>query len=209
MARGDLLDPRFVKVMRHPLRLRALVVFTDRGEASPKQVAAELGEPLDVVSYHTRVLRDAGCIQLVRTEPRRGAVEHFYKAVVQPFLDDEDWAQLPVGLRRQLSGQTIGQILQAASDAVHGNGFDRPGAHVVRMPLRLDDEAWWKLAEVVQRFLDDVTELQSRSDARRTAEDPREGLAPSELSVLHYEVTPTAPEPGGRGSGARRRSRRA
>jgi hypothetical protein len=52
------------------------------------------------VSHHTRVLRDLGCIELVRTEPRRGAVEHYYRPVLRPFLDDEQWEQLSLVKRR-------------------------------------------------------------------------------------------------------------
>ena len=32
------------------------------------------------VAYHVRVLKKLGCIELVETLPRRGAVEHVYRA---------------------------------------------------------------------------------------------------------------------------------
>jgi hypothetical protein len=46
--------------------------------ASPSELPDALGEPLGNVSYHVRILRELDCIELVRTEPRRGALEHFY-----------------------------------------------------------------------------------------------------------------------------------
>jgi DNA-binding transcriptional ArsR family regulator len=46
---------------------------------SPSQLAVALGEPIGTVSYHVRELAEAGLLELVRTEPRRGALEHFYR----------------------------------------------------------------------------------------------------------------------------------
>jgi DNA-binding transcriptional ArsR family regulator len=51
-----------------------------RGEKSPGEMATALGHPLGVVSYHVRMLRDYGAVELTRTEPRRGALQHFYAA---------------------------------------------------------------------------------------------------------------------------------
>ena len=42
--------------------------------------ADKLAEPLGNVSYHVRTLADLGLIELVRKVPRRGAIEHYYRA---------------------------------------------------------------------------------------------------------------------------------
>jgi DNA-binding transcriptional ArsR family regulator len=94
MASSDALDLRLLKALGHPLRLRMLTLVTERGEASPVELARELDQPLSTVSHHTRVLRDLGYLELSRTEPRRGAIEHYYRALTPPFLDDDEWAQL-------------------------------------------------------------------------------------------------------------------
>lgn len=62
-------------------RVRVLEQFAARhGEAiSPSYIAGEIGEPLGNVSYHVRALLDQGLIVLDRTEPRRGALEHYYR----------------------------------------------------------------------------------------------------------------------------------
>ena len=67
------------KAVSHPLRAAVLDAFND-GARSPRSVADELGESLKNVSYHVAVLRDLGAIELVDTRPRRGALEHFYRA---------------------------------------------------------------------------------------------------------------------------------
>lgn len=49
------------------------------GPRSPKQIAAVLDEPLGVVSYHMRFVRDRGLVELDHAEPVRGALAHFYR----------------------------------------------------------------------------------------------------------------------------------
>jgi DNA-binding transcriptional ArsR family regulator len=69
------------RLLAHPLRDRLL--FEYQGDpTSPSKVARRLGESVSLVSYHTDVLARNGCLELVRTERRRGAIEHFYRAIV-------------------------------------------------------------------------------------------------------------------------------
>ena len=62
----------------HPVRIRALVLL--EFEHSPSMLFEELGGDvsLGTISYHVRMLRDYGLVDLIRTEPKRGALEHFY-----------------------------------------------------------------------------------------------------------------------------------
>jgi hypothetical protein len=148
-------------------------------------MAAEFGVPLGTLSYHTRLLRDLGWIELVRTVPRRGAVEHFYRASVRPFLDDEQWERLPAGVRRRLAALTVDQILRAAASAAGSGGFDRPGVHIDRVQLELDEQGWRELSEALTAVLAQAARIQEASNARRSAGD-----APipqrSELASLHF-----------------------
>lgn len=47
---------------------------------SPNELCKALDEPLTNVSYHVRMLHELGVIELVTTAPRRGALEHYYRA---------------------------------------------------------------------------------------------------------------------------------
>lgn len=63
----------------HELRLRIIQVMRDGKERSPSQIANILAPTsLGVVAYHFRQLRQYGVVTEVRTQPRRGALEHFY-----------------------------------------------------------------------------------------------------------------------------------
>lgn len=72
-------DPRMEKALAHPLRAKALPLFGER-PMSPSEVARRLGVDIASLAYHVRMLRRLGCIELVETKQRRGAVEHFYRA---------------------------------------------------------------------------------------------------------------------------------
>lgn len=67
------------KALAHPLRRTILMQLADDGDGvSPSEMSKELNESLTNVSYHVRMLHDFEMITQVRTEPRRGAVEHYY-----------------------------------------------------------------------------------------------------------------------------------
>jgi len=87
------------------VRVRALAIFQERA-ASPSELAQELGQPLGNVSYHVRLLHELGLIELVSTTPRRGALEHHYRArgghhlgVAELTLDEQGWDELRDALR--------------------------------------------------------------------------------------------------------------
>lgn len=72
-------DPDVFGALAHPIRLT--IMRSAAEPFSPKDMADKLGDvSLQLVSYHVRILRDAGLLQLTSTEPRRGALQHFYKA---------------------------------------------------------------------------------------------------------------------------------
>lgn len=61
----------------HPIRIRALVLL--ESEHSPRALADAMDAPLGVVSYHVRMLRTYGLVEQTREQPRRGALQHFYR----------------------------------------------------------------------------------------------------------------------------------
>src|SRR3954447_12966998 len=107
---GETSEARIAKALAHPLRARILQRLGER-VASPGDLAVGRGAPLGVVSYHVRMLRDYECVELVRTEPRRGALQHFYRATARPTLDEDQWRPLPSRLRRELAGETIQELV--------------------------------------------------------------------------------------------------
>jgi DNA-binding transcriptional ArsR family regulator len=163
---GDVSE-RLVKAIAHPLRHRILVAIQEAGEASPVEVAATLGQPLGRVSHHVRVLAGLGAVELVRTRPRRGAVEHFYRAAVMPWYDDEVWARLPLATRRAVFGSTLERLMQHISAAAERGGFDHVQAHVSYTALDLDDEGMDAVVALLNDTLAQLQVIQRESEERR------------------------------------------
>jgi DNA-binding transcriptional ArsR family regulator len=196
MASSDALDASVLKALGHPLRMRLLTLITEHGEASPVEMSRVLDQKLATVSHHTRVLRDLGYIELSRTEPRRGALEHYYRATAAPFLDDEQWELLPVPARRRVAAQLFRQVFRDGAVAGHSGGFDDASAHIARLMLDLDARGWRDLSRAVLTLLKRAQAIQERSDARRDGDgaEPEESRA-SELAILHFAVATPASSP--------------
>jgi DNA-binding transcriptional ArsR family regulator len=196
MASADALDASVLKALGHPLRMRLLTFITERGEASPVEMSRALDQPLASVSHHTRVLRDLGYIELARTQPRRGALEHYYRATAPPFLDDEHWELLPAPARRRVAAQLFRQVFRDAAAAGQSGGFDAASAHIARMVLDLDARGWRDLSRAVLTLLRRAEAIQARSDRRRDGgrAGPEEAR-PSELAILHFAVPNPASGP--------------
>jgi DNA-binding transcriptional ArsR family regulator len=68
------------KALSHPLRRQVLKLLRDSTESrSPNELAQQLAEQLTNMSYHVRQLAELDMIVLDTTEPKRGALEHFYR----------------------------------------------------------------------------------------------------------------------------------
>jgi DNA-binding transcriptional ArsR family regulator len=181
------LDPRIVRALSHPIRHKVLVALNER-VASPKELAAELGEPLGNVSYHTRVLAQLGCIELVSTTQRRGALEHHYRAVMRPYFDDAAWAQIPASTRRSLFDAELDRLWNDVAEAAKAGGFDHPRAHVSWTALDVDEQGFNQLADLLGSTLERALEIQSEAAGRR-AEQGEDGTPAlrTEIGLLHFE----------------------
>jgi DNA-binding transcriptional ArsR family regulator len=161
----DVTDPKVIKALGHPLRLRILGVLDGR-VASPSELAAEFESPIGNVSYHVRILQSMGLIRLVRTTPKRGAIEHHYEAVARPVITDETWARLPESVKRALVGATLDHTAGVVRAAAAAGGFDRPEAHLSRTRLVLDDEGWKALTRELTATTEYALEIAKQSQAR-------------------------------------------
>jgi DNA-binding transcriptional ArsR family regulator len=66
-----------VRALSHPVRVEILQALHGR-IASPAELSREIGRRPAVVSYHTSTLLKCGCLELVHSRPRRGAIENFF-----------------------------------------------------------------------------------------------------------------------------------
>jgi transcriptional regulator with XRE-family HTH domain len=165
----DGLDPRLVRALEHPLRMRLLSSCVI--PRSARELSDALEEPLDDVVEQLEALVRVGAI--VRT----GEAE--YQAAVLHLLDDRQIGYFPVAFRRSQHGYVLDLIQRDVRAAMPSGGFDPESVHISRSTLRLDARGYEELIAML-------------SDARRTYGDSEEEIE-TELAILHFHR-----EPGGR-----------
>ncbi|MEA2365636.1 MAG: hypothetical protein QOE69_408 [Thermoleophilaceae bacterium] len=197
-------DSRLAKALAHPLRVQLLAALNE-GVASPNELAKRLGEPLTNVSYHVRMLHDLGCIELVETEPRRGALEHYYRAIVRPFFGDRDWKKLPKNARGSISDAVLQLVWEDAAEAIKGGLFDeRDDRHLSRSVLVVDEQGWDELQDVLAEALDRAMQIQADSAARASKDGDGDGTFSANLVMMTHPTPSSAKDTTAPASGTRK-----
>jgi DNA-binding transcriptional ArsR family regulator len=187
------IQERLEKALSHPLRVELLRLLTER-TYSPNELAQELQEPLGRISYHVRVLDKTGCIELVDEKQRRGAVEHYYRGVQRPLINEAEWAKLTPEERSRISCLTLQNLYSESLAALQCGSLDsRVDRHLTWRQMTLDEEGWRELMALLMETMRGSEEIQARSDERRnrTQEEPISaivGLLGFERGVLTRRV---------------------
>lgn len=179
-------DPRVLRALGHPLRQRILHALNTK-VASPSALSQELGERLANVSYHVKILLENDAIELVKTEPVRGALEHFYRATMRPYIEDAHWAKLPASSRRALFDSTLQRIWDEVREAAEAERLDDPATHVSHTRLDLDDQAYEELTAHLAQTLELALRLDAESRQRRAEGDEGRASHETVLAVMHFE----------------------
>jgi DNA-binding transcriptional ArsR family regulator len=180
-------DARLIKGLAHPLRIHILRVLEDR-VASPSEIAEEIGAPLGNVSYHVRFLARVGLIELSGTKPRRGAVEHYYRAVGRPQISAKAWEQVPQAVKDALIGSTLSEIGEMVAAAASAGGFDRDNALVSRRAYALDARGFGELSVAVSDLIARAEEIQRESASRRAESDGETGELDAGVVMLLFQA---------------------
>jgi DNA-binding transcriptional ArsR family regulator len=194
-SKEAIVDQRLIKALGHPVRVRVLHVLNAR-VASPSELSKELDEPLGNVAYHVKILEENDAIELVRTAPVRGALEHFYRATTGPSWDDESWARLPASVRRDLFNESLEEVWSEMVAAAERRGLDHPKTHITRTRLDLDDEAFDELVDLLNSVVDRALELHADAAPRLAGRgEGEDGHHPTALMILHvHRADGRAPE---------------
>lgn len=197
-------DQRLVKALAHPLRVEILTILNER-MASPNELSKELDEGLSQVSYHVKVLKDFECIEMVKTEPRRGAVEHYYRATSRAFLTDSDWRSLPESVKPGVSASSIQMIVDDVVGALMAGTFDaRDDRHLSWTPGVVDQKGWEESVDLANETLEKFIKIHAAS-LKRLAKSGEEGIT-STAVVMNFEGV--APEAKAKRKAAKRAKKR-
>jgi DNA-binding transcriptional ArsR family regulator len=180
------IETRIAKAFAHPLRFHILQLLNER-EASPSALAQQLDEPLGNVSYHVKTLLEADAIELVRTRPVRGAVEHVYRATARPYFSDEEYAKLPTSFRNEMLGSTLQELWAHVLQAARSGGLDHPETHISWTALDLDREGYEEVVKILADALERALDIQAESAGRLASLDEGERASErTELAIMHY-----------------------
>lgn len=160
-------------------------------EASPREIAAELGEPLNNVTYHVNQLRGLGWIELVAKRPARGGrvVEHFYRATASSHVDDAEWELLGDKEKLQMDRTIMGLMSKDIGEAIlSGSFFERDDNHLTRIPIEVDSEGWEETKKILDRALEELLTVKE-TVANRTASSG-EQIVPTKVQIIHFMSPP-------------------
>jgi len=164
-ASGDVVDHALMRGLSHPLRTQILAILNER-TSSPNLLAKELGEGLSQISYHVERLKKLGLIELVKTEPRRGAVEHFYRGTRQILVPRSAWKDLPPSIVSSISTQILENFFDDAQGSMEAGLFDDPDSYAGWSPLVLDRQGFKRIDALANEFLQAIFDIQAEASAR-------------------------------------------
>jgi predicted ArsR family transcriptional regulator len=163
-------------------------VLTDR-TASPKELAEEMDEPLNNVTYHVNVLVDTGMIELARRDTTGRSIEHFYRATRRAWFTREEWKQIE-GPKSGVTAVIMGLMSEEVSRSVLANTFDKEENHISRTPIDLDAAGYSELSDLLNDLLEiGIFGIKERV-AARMAENPSAETVQSVVNILQFDLPP-------------------
>jgi DNA-binding transcriptional ArsR family regulator len=196
--------------LKHPLRVRILEILNE-GPRSPSQFVEEglvpkelygsYTQALSLASYHFRELEKAGCLEVIESIPRRGAVEHVYEGKARVYFTDAEFEQLPRARRRALSRISFQGLVARADGAMRADTFDaRADRHLTWMPMQLDERGWDELSTALAACFGEVEQI--RHDARSRLGSSDEEAIPVTFGMVGFESPPPPSLPEADSSGS-------
>lgn len=190
-------------VLKHPLRVRILEILNE-GPKSPSQFVEEglvpkdynssYQQALSLVSYHFRELEKEGCLKVVASIPRRGAIEHVYEGKTRIYFTDAEFEEMPRAQRQKLSRISFQGLVARADGAMRANTFDsRTDRHLAWMPMQLDKQGWDELTTALAACFGEVEQI--RHDAKDRLATSDEESIPVTFGMLGFESPPPPPLP--------------
>jgi DNA-binding transcriptional ArsR family regulator len=194
----DFVNPRLAAAMSHPTRIHTMCVLIERA-ATPREVATEIGEPLNNVTYHVNQLRKLGCIELVETTTAAGGrvVEHYYRATQRSYFDDDAWDQLNEKEKYRIVNTIMRMISEDIAKAMSsGTFYDRDDIHISRSPMALDEEGWREVADLLNETTKEMIEIEQRAADRCEAGGPPSVY--TRVEIMQFLAPPPGKKPNGK-----------
>lgn len=169
-----LVDQRLTKALAHPTRVHILNILNE-GPSSPSKIVKRLDNvSLNLACHHIKVLRDLGCVELIREVAHGGRTEHIYRATERQFFAAEEWERVLPNERPSITGSLLRLVSEDVGRSFVSGKFDEPpDNHLSRSPLDVDSEGWREVVAILERALEEIFAVNERSAerARLSGED--------------------------------------
>jgi DNA-binding transcriptional ArsR family regulator len=173
-------------IVAHPTRARSFLILAER-TASPVEIAKEIGKDVGHVGYHVRKLQQLDLIELVDERPVRGAVEHFYRAIERPVVQEEEFAAQSIEEREVFTRAVLQLHVADIARSMDEHTFDsRANRVAVRMPMLVDEEGFAELSEAHTELYEKTLQIQAKSAERMTS-SKEEGI-PTVAASMFFET---------------------
>jgi hypothetical protein len=180
-------------LLAHPLRARILEVLNEEPLSPIGFVQKGLAPGFDSqqhalsqVSYHFNALENGGCITLVKTIQRRGAVEHIFRGNGHVLAEKRNTkpssrrgANLLRGSLQGLMARIVGAIEQGTADG----GED---CHVEWHAVQLDKKAWMELRRSIKRCAAEQAQILDEAKKRLAGRGATKSI-PGTVALLAFE----------------------
>lgn len=179
-------SPQLAKASAHPIRVKLMAALTMKS-ASPRELAEEIDEPLNLVNYHLGQLRKLGCVELVEVVAAAGGrvAEHIYRGVQRPYMSIEAWNGLTEQAKHGWVMTTMRLVTEDIEKAMsHGVFLDPDDNHISRSPMVVDAGGWAETLEILDRAVEELIEVEARSAVRLKGSAAGEIF--QKVEILHF-----------------------
>lgn len=184
------IDEQLFRLLHNPGQLAALVALGE-SPASKSDIARKLGIRLNKVDYDVGELEKMGLVEPVGTEMRRGQKTIIYRSVMRPILDNVEWGELSQEDRERLVLWTYQLLFRDAAVAWRARTLQaRVVSHNTRSPLRVDEQGWIRLNEILDNTLEAVHEVEVESIDRTREAGDESKLINVRVAMLSFEMPP-------------------
>jgi DNA-binding transcriptional ArsR family regulator len=197
--------PTASEALRHPIRVRILEALNQIDMSPVHFLNSGMVDDIDAikgksqeaalshVSYHFRVLAKAGCIEILETIPRRGSVEHVYRAKSRAQFDKDQWDELDLEERTAIAKVMLQSFIAQAEGAMLSGTFEsRADRWLAWLPLKLDERGWTEMIASLESCWAEIEEL-GQAAGKRLKDSGAEPI-PTTLALFGFE-SPQLPEP--------------
>jgi DNA-binding transcriptional ArsR family regulator len=157
-----------LKAMSHDTRAKALRILTER-TASPAEIAREIGEKVENVSYHVKKMAEWGVVKPVgeRKAHGAGAIQHFYRATVWTQIDAAEWEEMNAALTSDFLGDIGQKMLADIAESLDAGllGKDK-NFHLTRTRMAFDEQGRDEALEIAERARKEILQAQARAKER-------------------------------------------